>query len=88
MSKPKTLSQLRKRIDGLDLQVIRLLKRRAALALQIGRLKRERGLPIFDGVREEQILRKLTKTKCSPFSPASARKVFKLILDQSRKLQR
>ncbi len=82
-----TLSQLRKQIDALDIQLLRLLNRRAQLVLRIGHLKKKRGMPIFNSRREEEVLRRLTQTTAGPLSPAATRKIFREILRRSRKLQ-
>ena len=82
-----TLSQLRGRIDALDRQILRLLNRRAQLALSIGRLKRRRGLPVFDSRREAMLLRRLQQTPPGPLTPASIGRIFRQILRHSRRLQ-
>ena len=46
------LEDLRKRIDLLDESLVRLLNARAACALEIGRIKRDMGLPIYQPTRE------------------------------------
>jgi len=48
------LDDLRKRIDLLDESLVRLLNSRAACALEIGRLKREMGIAIYQPEREAE----------------------------------
>ena len=50
------LDDLRKRIDLLDESLVRLLNARAACALEIGRLKREMGIAIYQPAREAEVL--------------------------------
>ena len=45
------LDDLRKRIDLLDESLVRLLNARAACALEIGRVKRGMGVPIYQPER-------------------------------------
>lgn len=82
------LALLRKRIDRLDLKLLQLLNARATLALRVGRIKRQRGLPVFDGLREELVLRQVAKANHGPLPRMSLRKIFREILRQSRQLER
>ena len=82
------LPALRRRIDRLDLQLLYLLNRRAALALRVGRIKSTRRLPVFDSRREEAVLRQVTRAHCGPLPRTSIRAIFREILRQSRRLER
>lgn len=81
------LQSLRTRIDRIDLQLLHVLNRRAALALRAGRLKARRGLPIFDERRERQVLRRVTQANGGPLSSDALRRIFREILRQSRRLE-
>lgn len=48
------VSTLRKRIDEIDEQILRLLKERVDVCENIGILKRERGVPVRDRGRENK----------------------------------
>ncbi len=52
------LNELRNEIDEIDQSMIELFKRRMAVSKQIGKIKHELGLPIFDPIREEIIIEK------------------------------
>jgi chorismate mutase len=49
------IDELRARIDVIDEQLVALLNTRAACAIEIGRLKRELGLPIYQPERETAV---------------------------------
>ena len=83
-----SLPSLRKQIDRLDLRLLRLLNRRAALALRVGRLKHRQGLAVFDGRREQAVLRQVGRANHGPLTRGSVRRVFREILRQSRQLER
>ncbi len=87
MRLPMSLPSLRKRIDRLDRQILQLLNQRAALALRVGRLKRARGLPVFDGRREAMVLRQAGRTNRGPLSHAAIQQIFRDILRHSRQLE-
>ena len=53
------IEELRSRIDVIDDQLVRLLNVRVACAVEVGRLKHEAGLPIYQPEREAQVLNAL-----------------------------
>ncbi len=81
------LNRWRKEIDRIDQALLRLLNRRAAAVLQIGRVKKGKGLPVFDGRREERVLRRLFRANYGPLPASSIRQIFRRILKESRSLQ-
>ena len=56
MAEVLTIEELRTRIDVIDEQLLRLLNVRVACAVEVGRLKHEAGLPIYQPEREAQVL--------------------------------
>jgi chorismate mutase len=56
MAAELSLEALREEIDRIDEVIVRLLDRRARCAFAIGRLKKERGLPIYEPQREATVL--------------------------------
>jgi chorismate mutase len=53
------VTRLRWRLDAVNLELLRLLEHRARLALEVARLKRGRGLPVYDARRERDMLEAL-----------------------------
>jgi chorismate mutase len=49
------IQKLRKKIDELDEQILRLLGGRSEICRSIGLLKKEQGIPITDEYRENQV---------------------------------
>lgn len=78
----------RKRIDGIDDQLMRLLNSRSACAVEIGRIKRAQGLPIYAPERETWILERVMRENPGPLEPLAVRRVFERIIDESRRLER
>ena len=56
-----TLPEIRKKIDAVDEQLVRLLNERADLVHEIGLLKKAEGSAIYAPEREEQLLRALVE---------------------------
>ena len=50
------LDELRKRIDAMDADLVRLLNERTEIALEIGKLKRSRGEEVYVPAREKEVL--------------------------------
>jgi chorismate mutase len=82
------LDQWRKRIDGIDDQLMRLLNSRSACAVEVGRIKRGQGLPIYAPEREAWILDRVMRDNTGPLEPLAVRRVFERIIDESRRLER
>lgn len=86
MSK-KSLDQLRSKIEDIDSALLRLLNERAVVSSQIGRLKVENGLNIYDHHREESIFRSLAEQNQGPLKDSEVNRIFYEIISVSRKLQ-
>ena len=82
-----TLARLRLRIDRIDKKLLRLLNQRASAALQIGRVKKQNGLPVFDKKRERAVLGRLVRNNGGPLPAASVKAIFREILRRNRGLQ-
>ena len=78
----------RRRIDGIDDQLMRLLNSRSACAVEVGRIKRAQGLPIYAPEREAWILDRVMRVNTGPLEPLAVRRVFERIIDESRRLER
>ena len=82
------LDDLRKRIDLLDESLVRLLNARAACALEIGRVKRAMGVPIYQPDRENEVLRNVQAVNTGPLDQEAIKRLFERIIDEARHLER
>ena len=82
------LEDLRHRIDLLDESLVKLLNARAACALEIGRLKRDMGLPIYQPAREAEVLRNVGEANLGPLDQSAMKRLFERIIDEARHLER
>ncbi|MCE2439971.1 MAG: chorismate mutase [Candidatus Latescibacteria bacterium] len=80
------LDDWRKEIDLLDQKLLELLNRRAGCAIEIGRIKRVIGQPIFVPEREMSILNRILELNNGPMDDEAARRIFQQIIDESRRL--
>jgi chorismate mutase len=82
------LDDLRKRIDLLDESLVRLLNARAACALEIGRVKRTMGVPIYQPERESEVLKNVQSVNRGPLDQEAIKRLFERIIDEARHLER
>ena len=82
------LDDLRHRIDLLDESLVKLLNARAACALEIGRLKRELKMPVYQPAREAEVLRNVQKANLGPLDQPAMKRLFERIIDEARHLER
>ncbi|MFB3852364.1 MAG: chorismate mutase [Vicinamibacterales bacterium] len=85
-----TIEELRGRVDVIDDQIVALLNARAACAIEIGRLKRASGIPVFQQVREREVVeraRALTSRLGGPLSEDAIGRLFERIIDEARRLE-
>lgn len=81
------LKGLREAIDQVDADLLRLLNKRMEIAKEVGRIKADKGLTLFDPRREEAIYENLTKANPGPITPESLRAIYREIFAASRLLQ-
>jgi chorismate mutase len=82
------MEELRRRIDGIDRRLVRLLNERAGCAIALGRIKRRRGLTIYQPAREEEVLGNIQRCNGGPLESAALRRLFERIIDESRWIER
>ena len=81
------VEQLRTRVDEVDRELVRMLNERAQIVQELGVIKSEAGVPLFDPRREEEILRKVAEENPGPIYDSSMRDIFELILHRIRDLE-
>ncbi len=84
----KKIDYHRKEIDKIDRQLIELFNRRAEHAIAIGKMKKERRLPVYDPERENEIFRNLREANNGPLTPDAIQRLFERIIDESRRIER
>ena len=77
------LEELRKQIDQVDGELLRLLGDRADLVHRVGTLKKEAGAEIYAPEREQQLLQSLLKRNEGRLTPESIRAIYREIMSAS-----
>ena len=76
-----TLEELRRDIDRVDEVLVRLLNERARCACEIGRLKKELGVDVYQPEREKQVLEHVRSVAAEgPLGPEAIARLFERII--------
>jgi chorismate mutase len=67
------IADWRKKIDELDRRLVELLSQRAQAAQEIGRLKRNTSLPVYEPERIMDVMRNIQKEEIVPRAEAGKR---------------
>jgi len=82
------LADCRRRIDEVDVRLLALLNERTAIVEEIGRVKQELELPIYEPKREEDVYRNVLSNNQGPLPAEAVQRVFERIIDEMRQVQR
>lgn len=83
----KTLAQLRSEIDAIDRQLLALLNQRAALAHEVGAVKRAEGSPVFRPEREAEVIHGLQQHNPGPLPGAAVAAIWREAMSACRALE-
>lgn len=84
-----SLDDLRGDIDRLDEVIVRLLNERARCVCEIGRIKKDTGVEVYQPDREKAVLAHVRSVACEgPLGPEAIARLFERIIDEARRLER
>src|SRR3972149_5885474 len=87
-TKNRTLEDLRDGIDSIDLQIMELLNKRAALVIEVGKVKARERKEFYVPDREREVLKRLTDSNKGPFPNQALKNVFREIMSASLSLEK
>lgn len=82
------ISDWRRKIDDLDRKLAALLNERANAAIEIGRLKRNTNLPIYEPERERAVISNVQQSSQGPLAERDLAQIYERILDVMRSIQK
>ena len=82
------LDEFRVSIDEIDRRIVELINERTRVVEEIGRVKRQAQLPVYEPKREEQVFANITSANQGPIAPEAVRRIFERIIDEMRTIQR
>lgn len=77
----------RAEIDEIDAQLLRLVNRRARIAVRVGALKSVAGLPLRDPARESDVLARACRENSGPLDGQAVARIFRRIIRESRRAE-
>jgi chorismate mutase len=78
----------RQKIDEIDRKLVDLLSQRAHAAHEIGKLKRDLGMPIYEPDRERAVFRNARAANKGPLPDRDLQRIYERIMDVMRAIQR
>ena len=78
----------RKKIDELDRKLVALLSQRARAAVEIGRLKRNTNLPVYEPDRERIVFANVQDANQGPLPGRDLVRIYERIIDVMRNIQK
>jgi chorismate mutase-like protein len=81
------ISGWRKQIDELDRKLVKLLSERAQAAHEIGKLKRDKGMPIYEPDRERAVFDNVRGVNPGPLPDRDLLGIYERIMDIMRQIQ-
>ena len=82
------LADCRSRIDVVDRRLVAMLNERTRIVEQIGRIKREMEMPIYEPKREDEVFANAMSSNPGPLSSEAVRRIFERIMDEMRVVQK
>ena len=83
-----SIEDWRDEIDRIDEELVRLLNERSKCAIEIGRIKREIGQPVYSPSREKQVIEHVMQINPGPLDAEAMQRLFERIIDESRRIER
>ena len=82
------ISDWRRKVDDLDRKLAALLNERATAVVEIGRLKRNTNLPIYEPDREREVVSNVQQANSGPLAPGDLARIYERIMDVMRSIQK
>ena len=86
--KGEILDNIRKRIDELDTELLRLLNERAKCVVKSGAIKQKEQSNVVDPRREKELLVRLISLNKGPMTDKMVHRLFQQIIDTLKELQK
>jgi chorismate mutase len=75
-------------VDDVDRRIVALLNERTSVVQDIGRVKRQTQMPIYEPKREDQVFANISASNRGPLTDEAVRRIFERIIDEMRMIQR
>src|SRR5690349_24005935 len=82
------LARCRIRIDEIDLRLLELLNQRTEIVEEIGRIKQDLHMAVYEPKREDQVFSNVLGHNQGPLPPDAVKRIFERIIDEMRTVQK
>ena len=83
-----SIEDWRRKIDEIDKRLVELFNERTQCAIEIGRIKHDQSLRVYDPEREREILRRIKETNPGPLDDEGLQRLFERVIDECRRIER
>ena len=83
-----SIEDWRRRIDEIDRKLVELLNERSRCAIEIGKIKHDLNLRVYDPEREREILQRIKETNGGPLDDEGLQRLFERVIDECRRIER
>ena len=83
-----SIEDWRKRIDQIDGQLLELFNERTRCVIEVGKIKKEQNVRIYDPEREREILRRMKEQNLGPLDEEGLQRLFERVIDECRRIER
>ena len=84
----EALADCRDRIDTVDRRIVALLNERTRVVEQIGSIKQQMAMPIYEPKREDEVFANAVSSNPGPLSPEAVKRIFERVIDEMRVVQK
>jgi chorismate mutase len=88
MTHDMNIADWRRRMDEIDKKLVELLNERCKCALEIGHIKLQTNIPLYQPNREKEVLSNAERNNQGPLSDEAIRRLFERIIDEARSAER
>lgn len=81
------IAECRQEIDQIDQELLRLINNRVAVGLEIGKVKKANGWPVYVPEREAEVLEKLRKNNPGPLGGDAVTRIFQEIIQHTKNIE-
>ena len=82
------IADWRRRMDEIDKKLVELLNERCKCALEIGHIKQQTNIPLYQPNREKEVLSNAERNNQGPLSDDAIRRLFERIIYEARSAER
>lgn len=81
------LAECRRRIDAIDVEIVKLLNQRTEAVTVIGQTKKQMASPVYEPKREAEVYANIQAANEGPLPGDALQRIFERVIDEMRRVQ-